>query len=398
MPFRISKQLSNFARRNRDIFIGLSADLAGIPAGFTISFLIPYFDLVPWILLVVPFLLTVRGAINGAFSGRLTTGLNIGTIYPRFRKNTEEYYTLSAAIFLLSVINGLVATLFIGIYHSSKDPVEWLATLIVVLNLFFLTAYLANVLTSFVGFMSFKRGINPDAVVYPIMSTVNDVLGSLIFFTAIVVLEPWNPMSTITRGTPILIICASVVLYFFIKNRGKRSFRRTVIEVYPGVLFSLVTSSVTGVVLSLLEESIVEHPGILIVLPAMMDTVGDVGSIHVSLTTTRLHLGIMEPKTGGFLRVISHVPEYAVPFTLLVVIYSTFGAVLSGILADIILLMLVYIIVEFLGIIIMLYLAHGIAVMTFKFGVNPDNVSIPILTATADLMTASTVYTIVTLL
>jgi len=86
--------LAEYISQERDILIGLLVDILGVFAGFTATFLLPYQSRVGWILLIFPILLTVRGALNGAFCGRLTTSLHIGSILPSFLKNTEEYYSL----------------------------------------------------------------------------------------------------------------------------------------------------------------------------------------------------------------------------------------------------------------------------------------------------------------
>ena len=85
--FKISKRfIKKLCREERDLFIGLVPDTLGLLAGFTASLLLPFIDKVRWILIVIPIMLTVRGALNGVFSGRLTTGLHLGKIKPSLLK------------------------------------------------------------------------------------------------------------------------------------------------------------------------------------------------------------------------------------------------------------------------------------------------------------------------
>lgn len=389
----LQRYLREYIRKQRDIFIGLSADFAGILAGFASSLLIPYLGRVEWILFVIPLLLTVRGAVNGAFSGRLTTGLNIGTIYPRLRKNTNEFTVLVATMLLVGVLNSIIATFIIGLYLG--DITKFFVGLIVLVDLFFIASCLSVLLTSIIGFLAFQHNVDPDAVVYPIMSTINDILGSLLLLLMIVLLEPWNPMNAFIRGTPLLIAIIFVLATQLRKAHRNPTFRRTLAEIYPAIIFSLALSSISGYILTQLETKIVAHPGILIVLPAMMDTIGDLGAIFASFTTTKLHLGTIELRLRSLLSTFPQLPDYLIPLTILACTYTFFGAILSGTLGDLIFLLSTYIAIGLMGTLMILPLSLGIAVATFRYGLNPDNLSIPILTATADLLTIGLVYLIV---
>lgn len=386
----IRGRIEEYIRRQRDILIGLSADFTGILAGFASSLLIPYLGRVEWILFVIPLLLTVRGAVNGAFSGRLTTGLNIGTIYPRLRGNTEEFGVLVTVMLLVGVLNSTLAAIIIGIY--SANFVKFIVALVVLVDLFFVAACFSVVITSLVGFFAYKRNIDPDAVVYPIMSTVNDIFGSLLLLLIIVLLEPWDTLSAFVRGLPILLISVLTVLHMLRRYHRSEMFKRTVAEIYPAIIFSLILSSFAGFLLSLLEKRIISHPGILVALPAMMDTIGDVGAIVASSITTRLHIGTIELKFRSILTVFLQLPDYMIPLALLASSYALFGAILSGMIADFPYLLTMYLAVSLIGMMVILPLSLSIATITFKYGLNPDNLSIPILTAITDLLTVIMVY------
>ncbi|MFH1180162.1 MAG: hypothetical protein V1710_07375, partial [Candidatus Bathyarchaeota archaeon] len=74
-------------------------NLLGIIAGSILAESYGIFQEHPWALLVFPGLLSNRGAIGGLFSGRLSTGLHLGTIRPQIRGNTREaQYLLSSVI------------------------------------------------------------------------------------------------------------------------------------------------------------------------------------------------------------------------------------------------------------------------------------------------------------
>lgn len=68
----------------------LSFNLGGILTGLIVAFQFNVFQLAPWAIAVYPVVLSARGVVSGLFSGRLSTGLHLGTIYPKLRGNSKE--------------------------------------------------------------------------------------------------------------------------------------------------------------------------------------------------------------------------------------------------------------------------------------------------------------------
>ena len=81
-------------------------DIAGLAAGFLIAYQLNVFRLSPWALALYPTLISTR-VISGLLSGRLSTGLHLGTIYPRFSGNTKSFHKLIHAIIVLTLSHKL---------------------------------------------------------------------------------------------------------------------------------------------------------------------------------------------------------------------------------------------------------------------------------------------------
>jgi len=65
-------------------------NIGGVFAGRTAVLLNKVSVFLPWIFLVYPLLLTVRGDINGILSSRLGSGLHLGIIKPSWHNNSYE--------------------------------------------------------------------------------------------------------------------------------------------------------------------------------------------------------------------------------------------------------------------------------------------------------------------
>ena len=66
----------------KEVLAAYAFDIFGIIAGAIIFFWLDVFSISPWSVAVYPAILSARGIIGGLFSGRLSTALHLGTIFP----------------------------------------------------------------------------------------------------------------------------------------------------------------------------------------------------------------------------------------------------------------------------------------------------------------------------
>ncbi len=387
--------IREYIRDVLSVTLALSTSLIDIVAGFTAVLMLPYLRGAKWVLMIFPILLTVRGAINGTFSGTLTTSLHLGIIKPDFWNNTDEYYTLLSAIISLSIINGIMASIIVGLYLY--ELLLCIAALFFIIFTFALTTVFSILLTSLIGFKTFQYGLDPDLIVYPTMSSVNDVFASIVLLISTIILEPWNPHATIFRGSIFCLVIFILTTAILIRHGKKPFFKKTFKESYVGVLYSLLFSSASGLILACLYDRILMYPGILMAIPAVMTAIGDIGSIIASTTTTKLHLG--EFKESVLCSIIETFPHsfslVIAPYILFCGIYASLGvAITSSSFYDIFYLFLIFLISGLFGIALMSFLALLISFGSFKYGIDPDNVSIPIITATSDFIAISMIFVV----
>ena len=74
--------------------LSFSFDIGGLLTGALLVLYFNVFEGAPWALILFPGILSVRGAIGGLFSGRLSTGLHLGTVKANYTKNTKDFYLL----------------------------------------------------------------------------------------------------------------------------------------------------------------------------------------------------------------------------------------------------------------------------------------------------------------
>ncbi|MCK4614859.1 MAG: magnesium transporter, partial [Thermoplasmata archaeon] len=138
------------------------------------------------IFIAIPFLLTTIPVVNGLFGNlgcilgaRLATGLHLGQIDLSL-KNKELRENV-----IQTVILGLLIILFLTAFIWAVSPLTGLSTgplsplkfIIIMLGAGLLMTIIITVMSVVSAFLSFKKGIDPDNTVVPVVSTTGDLMG-----------------------------------------------------------------------------------------------------------------------------------------------------------------------------------------------------------------------------
>ena len=140
------------------------------------------FQSLPGLLVLVPPLMSIRGAIGGAFSARLSTALHLGTIKPVLRKNTPTFKkNFIATMFLTAIVPiwiGSLAYLVCGIFNvGGGDYISLLGFILIAELSGLISGILQALVTVLVSVIAYRRGLDPDVVVSPILYTTGDIIG-----------------------------------------------------------------------------------------------------------------------------------------------------------------------------------------------------------------------------
>jgi len=366
----------------------LSFDLIGLATG-TI-FLLLYFsiDEAPWVIALFPGILSVRGAIGGLFSGNLGTGLHLGTIKPVFTKNTKEFSALLRVVITLALMSGIsvgAGTWVFGVFLWNAAIVDFFPLLAVIISTMALSVVFVSPLTMLFSVFSFRRGLDPDVVVYPITSPVSDIINTVCYGLS---LSLFFLFGTIGRYLIFFIdiIFISWVIYIIVRNIGETKFVGTIQEFIPTLLFVSFIVNVTG---SLLDR--INGTRMVAVYPAIIATIGGVGSIIGSTATTKLALGLIKPSFSSLKEHINEVGGAWLASILMFLVYALLSVLISSV--DTIEELLVFtgqlLTTNVVAVTVMLFVAYAVAISTFRRGLNPDNFVIPVESSLADTVTTA---------
>ncbi|ASJ07278.1 magnesium transporter [Thermococcus pacificus] len=346
---------------------------------FSGVFLGKFFTLIrtryPIILVILPGLMGMRGNIFGALASRFSTMLYLGEMEPSLRDRK-----VMRNIFL-SIVLSLIPVIFLWTVGAIKvgDPGVAVAVLLIV---FMSTVYASLILgysTALVSIIPFKKGLDPDSVAAPVITSVADLI-TVPLLVGFMLLYPH-------RSQFALMTAVAVFLLLLLGWRAKLTKRdientRELLMVVGGLA---LLSSISGSLLESYSEVIEKTLIFSVMYPMVLDTTGNIGSIIGAKTSTKIHLGELE---GLFSRsILLEIGTYtalAFPLALIGnlisigVVRFLFGKTVGIVLPFI----LLYPFIVFVA----MWVAYFTAILGDRLGLDPDNVTVPTITTLADIL------------
>ena len=346
-------------------------DILGLLAGFIAAlFLLDAKQ--SWVIMLYPGILGVRGAISGIFSGRLSTALHLGRVKPSLRKNTYYYYLLVAFIFLMPVIGGVLLGLsmaFVLVVFYNASILEALTLPIITVSSIFLSTVLLVPIASKIAFTAFKRGLDPDVILYPIMSTISDVGATLIYAFIIKQFQIFTIM--------IFIVSMIALFISYRKFKDNKEFIESVKQSMYAIIWLLIFENVAGAFLHSVSSRLKDFSLIMTLYPVLIDSLGDMGSIIGSRLTT--HIAIGHVSIGKELFTDYSGDLLAITLTAFI-FYSTIGLMMI-VCGNF---FLIIIIASAIAIALMTPIALFTAIIMHNHGLDPDNFVNPVVSSMAD--------------
>ena len=371
----------SFVGMFKETSIAYFFDLGGLFAGFMVASQLGVFRLSPWAIALYPAIISAKGVIEGLLSGRLSTALHLGTVYPRFFMNTKSFYKLIEAVIVLTLATS-VAMSTISLVFGHLFWGITLADFPAILSVVVATMAIGLVLllvTIKVAFISFKRGLDPDVVVYPVMSTVATIF---ITFCFIVTLNLFICSNYLGRYIIVILGLAHLLIVFYIFPRNVREpeFIKTIRESLVALMFVAFIVNITGTILKGISDFVRDRKEIYTVYPALIGLVGDVGSVVGSTATTKLALGLLTPSLSSIRNHAKNIFSAWVASIAMFVVLAVSGLSIHGLfsLSAFSSLISILLIANVIAVTMIVLLSYAVSILTFQKGLDPGNFVIPI--------------------
>ena len=375
------------------VALALSATTSLI-TGFTFAAVTDTLRTFPGLLLFIPAAIGLRGNVFGPLGSRLSTSIRAGTFSWSWRIDSllgQNVLGAMASSLIAAVGLAVIADVVANWIRSGPVSVIGIADFIVV-SVFGGTIASVAVLAITLGLAvaSVRFGWDLDNVTAPLVSASGD----FVTLPAIVVATFLIRRGDLTRILAFTFaLVALIVLVALIRSSFKLT-RRVVFESLPILLFAGTLSLMAGVILERSIERLLTFSVLLVLLPGYLSTAGALGGILSSRLSTKVHLGLIDPAPvprGGARDDIRITFALALPiFVFLAILAGTAGVAAGRTSPGLAILVGVAVTGGLVATTFVAAIAYYGTLIVVRFGLDPDNHGIPLVTASLDVVGALT--------
>ncbi|MEX1047474.1 MAG: magnesium transporter [Actinomycetota bacterium] len=359
---------------------------ASFVAGITLGSITHTLEALPGLVILIPAAVGMRGTIFGSMGARLGTSAHAGLLDVTRDRSGVLKQNISVAVALtfgsslyLAALAKLAAAAFGLASISFWDFVTISVVGGVLSSAFILFATIG------LAVVSTRREYDLDSVATPLVSAVGDMVTLPMLFLATFLLR-FSILNSIVAA-------ACVVAGLFAIRAGLRTqvaqVRRILIEMTAVVILTPMLDIAAGLVLQARLDKIAVIPGLLIIVPPFVSQAGALGGILSSRLTSKLQLGVVSPRgLPGAPALIDASLVLGLGATAFTLIGAT-GLGLSYLLNQAHPAAASMIggtfVAGMLATAVAIVVGYYLAILTTRFGLDPDNHGVPIVTSLMDL-------------
>ncbi|MDG6224744.1 MAG: magnesium transporter [Candidatus Thermoplasmatota archaeon] len=345
--------------------------------------------LVPGLIVLIPPTVGLRGNIFGALASRMGSKLHLGVLNTRIRGNRTLNEHLLASLVQLMLLSILIPVLGMLIPRSLGIQTAPLSTLLFISVMGGIVSGIFMFAISVgVTFFSFNLNWDPDNVSTPIIATSGDLMTiPIMFLFAWVSLSiPSSILVPLTLSMILIFVIVTVVVLLKRSHEVMAVLRSAI----PFEVGAVIISTFAGIVIALGLEPVFAGSIFLIFIPVFNGQGGSMGSVMGSRLTSAAYLGSIKLTKGPNLFAVST----AITMWMIAMVVFSFMSIAAMFLSPIAGIspppfIQVLLVMALGGTVITLIssaAAYYIAYFSMKFGLDPDNVVIPLLTASMDII------------
>ena len=162
--------------------------LLGVLAGIYLHWQSARFLVVPGLLILIPQIIAKAGSIGGIFGARFSSALHLGLLKP-YRFNRYVIKNFLGALALAVLISPVVALITkIGADLMKIPIISFLPLLLINLFAIFSITLIVFIIDFLTASFSYKINVDPSNSVIPFVTSLGDIIGTVILVLAIVII------------------------------------------------------------------------------------------------------------------------------------------------------------------------------------------------------------------
>lgn len=384
---RVVASLRSERRTLRQGVVALSlSTVAGFAAGLTLSHITGSLERLPGLLVLIPAAVGMRGTIFGAVAARLGTSIHAGV----FRTSVRDDGVLRDNV-TVAVVTTFTSSLWLAVLAELAstvlgDPSISIVQLVVISVVGGASGSIVILgLTVGLSIASYRRAWDLDAVGTPMVTALGDAVTLPTLFLA-----SWLVRDDVVTAI-LAVACGFAVAWsVVVALRSHRpDVRRIVVQMAAVIALTPLLDIAAGGLLGRFQPELVRQAGILILIPPFVSQSGALGGILASRLSSKIQVGVVRPSAwpsalawidAGVVTVLALITFLAVGVGATTLAELTTRAhpgalqMIGGtLLAGALLLPAI------------LVVSYTVAVATARFGLDPDDQSVPVITSCMDL-------------
>jgi len=364
------------------------ASLTSLVAGLVLVGMGNRIEVIEGLFVLIPVSIGMRGNIFGALAARLGTAILSGLFEVSRDKSSILGQNVYASILLTigtAVTMGVLARATAGLL--GVDTVSVWDFIVISLVGGLLSSVVVLAVTIYLSIQSFRKDWDLDAVGAPLITAIGDVVTLPCLFLASFLAQ----IDVVTPVVGALALVAGMVALYLGWTSALSVAQRIVREAFPVLCIAIVLDVLAGTVVQpRMDEVFTPLPAFLIIIPGFLENTGALGSILAARLGSKLHLGAVTPtaKPGpvalldGTIVLALGLLVYALSAVTTLAVAAATGAAYPGAWTF----LGVVMVGGLMATVIAAVIGYYAAVATYRFGFDPDNHTIPIVTSGMDLL------------
>lgn len=353
---------------------------------------------IPEVFILVPALLGLKGNLEMTLASRLSTAANVGYMDTKKERNKIIIGNMAltqAQALIVAALTAIAAAVFrwvandtFSIHHVFLLCASSLITAALA------SAILGGVMVTVI-FLSGLYGLNPDNIATPIAAS----LGDLVTLALLSVFSDFLYQKIGTHHWIAPLICLVIIMllpiWLYLSHHNKYT-HNTLYTGWSPVILAMCISSGGGLILSTIVQ---KYIGLAVFSPVINGVGGNLVAVQASRIATALHKevspGVLPDSTNygcitTFCKAGGHSRTARVLLTMSIPGHIVFLAIIantkSGHTSPTARFVCFYLLAGFIQVSILLFLCNWLVHLLWKWKKDPDNYSIPYLTALGDLL------------
>jgi len=344
--------------------------------------------------LILPAAIGLRGNVFGPFASRLSTAIQAGIFSWSWKRDSllgQNIISVASASFSASLFVGVLAKFIAEVSLGENIEVMSLFefVLISLISAAIATVFLLAI-TLALAVASARFGWDLDNVIAPIVSAAGDLVTLPAVLFAVVLLK----YSSVSIALGVICVAFTVLSFLLLFHKSNKVALRIYVESLPVLFIAGFVSLLAGIVLESSRSDFQTFSVLLVLLPGYLTTAGALGGILSNRLSTKVHLGLVSATSvpsGAARKDIALTFQLALPIFIFLAFIAQLVVISLGESSP------------GLGWLIVVLFTGGLLSTTFvalvayygtlivvKFGLDPDNHGIPVVSASLDLVGSST--------